>query len=70
VLGIDAASTQQLMTAIAAAYANISSTNFQEVPISVARKMIFPGGNTFAFANAQFSDNKDLVATINYVAAV
>jgi len=43
-----------------------TSTNFEDIPVSVAQSFVFPGGKTFAFKSATFSDNQDLVSHITY----
>jgi hypothetical protein len=42
------------------------STTLKEIPLSIAQDFIFPGGRTFAFKDASFSDQQDLVAYITY----
>jgi hypothetical protein len=42
-------------------------SNFNAASLSVMRSFVFPGGNTFAFKDVQFSDNQDLVAHITYL---
>lgn len=43
-----------------------TSISLTSIPLSVAPSYIFPGGKTFLFKNAQFSENQDLVAFITY----
>ncbi|GGM23576.1 hypothetical protein GCM10010129_80010 [Streptomyces fumigatiscleroticus] len=43
-----------------------TSTNLQDIPVSVVQNFVFPGGRTFAFKSAQFSDFGDLVSHITY----
>ncbi|MFI8997369.1 hypothetical protein [Streptomyces sp. NPDC053542] len=45
---------------------NVTSTNLQDIPVSVVQNFVFPGGRTFAFKSAQFSDFGDLVSHITY----
>lgn len=42
------------------------ATKLTDVPISSVQNFIFPGGSTFSFADAAFSDYQDLVAHITY----
>lgn len=42
------------------------ATNFTDVPLSFVENFVFPGGATFAFTDAAFSDSQDLVAHITY----
>ncbi|MFL5805625.1 MAG: hypothetical protein ACJ8CR_28290 [Roseiflexaceae bacterium] len=42
------------------------ATNLTDVPVSFVQNFVFPGGNTFSFADANFSDNQDLVSHITY----
>jgi hypothetical protein len=55
--------TSQIQKAAASAV----GTNFQDIPVSTIQQFVFPGGNTFAFKDVQFSDNLDLVSHITYV---
>ncbi len=41
-------------------------TQFNDIPVSVAQSFVFPGGNSFAFKSASFSDDQDLVSLISY----
>jgi hypothetical protein len=43
------------------------SPSFGSFPINVAQLFVFPGGNTFAFKDVDFSDHQDLVSHITYV---
>lgn len=45
---------------------NFAATNFTDVPVSFVQNFIFPGGSTFSFTDAGFSDNQDLVSHITY----
>jgi hypothetical protein len=45
---------------------NFVSTNFKDIPLSLMTNFVFPAGKTFAFKDAFFSDNQDLVAHITY----
>ena len=40
---------------------------FQSFPITTIQNYVFPGGKTFTFKQAAFSDNQDLTALITYV---
>jgi hypothetical protein len=46
---------------------NFAGTRLTSLPISVVQSFVFPGGNTFTFSDACFSNNQDLVAHITYV---
>jgi hypothetical protein len=37
-----------------------------DIPLAPSQNFIFPGGNTFAFKNVEFSNNQDLVTAITY----
>jgi hypothetical protein len=41
-------------------------TNLTDIPASAVQNFVFPGGATFSFADASFSDNQDLVSHITY----
>ena len=41
-------------------------TNLTDIPASAVQDFVFPGGATFLFADATFSDNQDLVSHITY----
>jgi hypothetical protein len=43
-----------------------ATTSLTDVPVSFVQSFIFPGGATFSFADAGFSDNQDLVSHITY----
>ncbi|TCD28583.1 hypothetical protein EZ456_04115 [Pedobacter psychrodurus] len=43
-----------------------ASTEITDVPATSIGTFVFPGGQTFSFADAQFSDSNDLVAYITY----
>lgn len=43
------------------------STSFMSIPISVVQEFVFPGGKTFTYKSAGFSDSQDLVSYITYV---
>jgi hypothetical protein len=45
----------------------MTGMTLERLPIELVQNYVFPGGNTFAFQNVQFSDNQDLVAFITYV---
>lgn len=57
----------QLEDAIANAIQAWTSPAMIDIPLSMMRGFIFPGGNTFAFKDVVFSDNQDLVAHITYL---
>jgi hypothetical protein len=42
------------------------ATNLTDVPASFVQDFVFPGGGTFSFTDATFSDNQDLVSHITY----
>ncbi|KAI1169327.1 hypothetical protein F5B18DRAFT_18705 [Nemania serpens] len=44
-----------------------ASPSQKNIPVGVVRNYVFPGGQTFAFKEARFSDYQDLTATITYV---
>ncbi len=46
---------------------NFTQTNFTDIPVSDLQSFVFPGGKTFAFKDAAFSDNQDLTTHITYV---
>jgi hypothetical protein len=41
-------------------------TNVTDVPASIVQSFVFPGGDTFSFADVNFSANQDLVSHITY----
>lgn len=43
-------------------------TGLGDVSVSLVQNFVFPGGATFSFADASFSDNQDLVSHITYAA--
>jgi hypothetical protein len=43
-----------------------TETSLTDVPVSFVQSFIFPGGATFSFADAGFSDDQDLVSHITY----
>jgi hypothetical protein len=45
---------------------NMANTAIIDIPVAQFQNFIFPGGNSFAFKNAAFSDNQDLVCFITY----
>ena len=45
---------------------NVTSTNLRDIPVSVVQNFVFPGGRTFAFKSAGFSDYGDLTSHITY----
>ena len=45
---------------------SFASTNLTDVPVSFVQNFVFPGGSTFSFTDASFSDNQDLVSHITY----
>lgn len=46
----------------------IATASIQDIPAAAVQSFIFPGGNTFSFADVSFSDHQDLVAHITYLA--
>ncbi|MFI6533237.1 hypothetical protein ACIBHY_12350 [Nonomuraea sp. NPDC050547] len=42
------------------------ATAMTDIPVSFVENFVFPGGTTFSFSDAVFSDNQDLVAHITY----
>ncbi|MXV50305.1 hypothetical protein GS399_04920 [Pedobacter sp. HMF7647] len=44
----------------------LTATSFTDIPLSVIQDFVFPGGKTFLFKDAVFSDNQDLVGHISY----
>jgi hypothetical protein len=46
---------------------NLAAKSFTEVPFSMPKQFVFPGGNAFTFKDAQFSHNSDLVCHVNYL---
>jgi hypothetical protein len=48
---------------------NFAATNLTDVPVSFVQNFIFPGGATFSFTDASFSDSQDLVSHITYADA-
>ena len=55
-----------LIANISAWTQSIAQTSFTDIPVSVVQNFVFPGGKTFVFKDALFSDNQDLVAHITY----
>ncbi|GAA3467329.1 hypothetical protein GCM10018965_018810 [Nonomuraea roseola] len=43
-----------------------TGTSFADVPVSFLQNFVFPGGSSFVFNDAVFSDNQDLVGHITY----
>lgn len=43
-----------------------TSTNFKDIPLHEFQNFIFPGGKTFAYKSAAFSNNQDLVGLVTY----
>src|ERR1700744_3316139 len=43
-----------------------AASSFTQVPISMPKQFVFPGGTTFTFKNAGFSQYSDLVCNITY----
>lgn len=44
----------------------LQSIKLGTIPISAMQGFVFPGGNTFAFKHAEFSNHQDLIAFIRY----
>jgi len=57
----------QLEDGICNAVQGWTSPALSDIPLALMRGFVFPGGNTFAFKDAAFSDNQDLVAHITYL---
>lgn len=57
----------QLMDDVADWTQGFFATAFHSIPVNVAQKFVFPGGNTFAFKDVVFSQYQDLVAHITYI---
>ncbi|KAF7128681.1 hypothetical protein CNMCM5793_003532 [Aspergillus hiratsukae] len=51
---------------IQGAIQNFQGGQLSDMPLAPFQKFVFPGGNTFAFKNVQFSNNQDLVTAITY----
>jgi hypothetical protein len=43
------------------------ATNLTDVPLTLVQNFVFPGGSTFSFTDAGFSDFQDFVSHITYV---
>ena len=48
-------------------YQGMAALSFEDVPVSVMQGFVFPGGKTFIFKDAMFSDNQDLISHITYI---
>ncbi|MBN8876872.1 MAG: hypothetical protein J0I32_04945 [Sphingobacteriales bacterium] len=46
----------------------LTAGNFTQVPVTLPKQFVFPGGNAFLFKDTQFSNNSDLVCHISYAA--
>lgn len=46
---------------------SLSVQSFTQVPITMPKQFVFPGGNAFTFKDAQFSDYSDLVCHVTYL---
>ncbi|CEJ59902.1 hypothetical protein PMG11_08502 [Penicillium brasilianum] len=44
----------------------LQSIKLETIPVSAMQGFVFPGGNTFTFKHAEFSEHQDLVAFIKY----
>jgi len=55
-----------LINAIAGWVRAFTSTRLADIPVSVVQSFVFPGGKTFVFKDASFSENQDLVGHITY----
>jgi hypothetical protein len=44
----------------------LTSIQLETIPVSAMQGFVFPGGNTFVFKNAAFSEHQDLLAFIKY----
>jgi hypothetical protein len=40
--------------------------SFKEIPVTMPKQFVFPGGNTFTFSNAGFSQYSDLVCNLRF----
>lgn len=60
------ADVQTLSNAVEGWARTISGKNLTDVPVSLVGNFVFPGGSTFSFTDAAFSDNQDLVSHITY----
>jgi hypothetical protein len=60
------ANVEQISNSVTQWAQSIFGTRVTDIPASAIRNFVFPGGNTFAFANVQFSNNQDLVSHITY----
>ncbi len=45
----------------------VAARSFTSFPLQKIQSFVFPGGKTFAFKDAAFSENQDLIAHITYV---
>ncbi|WP_037570200.1 hypothetical protein [Phaeacidiphilus oryzae] len=55
-----------ITTAVEGWLRNVTSTGLTDIPVSVTQDFVFPGGRTFAFKSAAFSDFGDLASHITY----
>lgn len=60
------ADVQSLSDVVASWARDFSKTNLGDVPVSFVQNFVFPGGATFSFTDAGFSDYQDLVSHITY----
>ncbi|KAH7353146.1 hypothetical protein BKA66DRAFT_575495 [Pyrenochaeta sp. MPI-SDFR-AT-0127] len=45
---------------------DVGSSGLTDIPVSTLQKYVFPGGKSFIFKDARFSNNQDLFASISY----
>jgi hypothetical protein len=60
------ADAQAIINSIDGWISTYVATNLTDIPLSTVQGFIFPGGDTFAFHDAIFSNNQDLTGTITY----
>lgn len=65
--GLSDQDLENLLLSVEAYSQSLSSATFTEVPLGIAQKFVFPGGNTFSFKDIFFSDNFDLAGHITYL---
>jgi len=56
----------QLLDWVTQAVRGCTETSFADVPVTFLQNFVFPGGSSFVFNDAVFSDNQDLVGHITY----
>lgn len=60
------ANVDDLASSAASWAQSITASNLTDVPVSFIENFVFPGGSTFSFKDASFSEYQDLVAHITY----